>query len=95
MSKFKVGEIAIGQNFVNTPKRNGMECEILSILEWVECENITTGERTKGWRHMVGWADGKTTYQETTFLKKKPPEEKASWEEIHSITNWHPQKVTV
>jgi len=30
MSKFKVGEIAVYTNFVNSPEENGKECEIVS-----------------------------------------------------------------
>ena len=87
MSKFKVGEIAIYQNLTNHPEWNGEECEVVKLLGR-HPEHIAPDELV----YFV--KDSSGIYSVEAGQLKKKPEEKASLEEIQSITNWHPQKVT-
>lgn len=73
MSAFKVGEVAIGQNFVNNTKYNGMECTVVSALDLVTTRHHITGEVTTAYRYGVKWADGWLTYQESHYLRKRRP----------------------
>ena len=90
---FEVGEIVIGQNFITSPNRNGMECEIVGSLKMHKSYNRIRGAWKEAVGHEVKWSDGKITYQESHYLrKKKPPEELSNWEEIQKLTNWSPTK---
>lgn len=55
--QFKVNEVAIGQNFVNRSKYNGVECEIIGGLELHTCIR-PNGEVHTVMRYLVAWADG-------------------------------------
>jgi len=84
MSKFKVGEIAIICS-VDFPEYNGTETEILGVF------HSGTSSNGVGYRCTIqkrGWS-------ESALRKKKPPEEKTTWEEIQEITNWNPSKAVV
>jgi len=72
---FEIGEIVIGQNFINWPERNGMECEIIGELKERGSSSLTTGIYTVDECYEVKWEDGITSAQKPYFLrKKKPPE---------------------
>lgn len=71
MDKFSVGEIAIGQNFVDQKQWNGMECEIIGSLQLCTSINLTTREETTAPRYAVKWADGFVSYQEPIYLRKR------------------------
>ena len=91
MSKFKVGEIVIGQNFIRQLYRNSAECEIIGGLQTRTSTITGTTEVTIGMKYKVKWSDGTITCQPEMYLKKKPPEE-ASWEEIQKSTGWNPAR---
>ena len=44
---FEVGEIVIGQNFITSPNRNGMECEIVGSLKMHKSYNRIRGGHGK------------------------------------------------
>ena len=81
--KFKVGEIAVLKNCKHSIHA-GSECLIIKYRGG-ERYDVDIPSSPIGLR----W-----TTMPNQLRKKKKPEEKASWEEIQSITNWHPQKVT-
>lgn len=92
---FRIGEVAVGQNFMHRLVRNGMECEIIGGLELRSNTNSYDDKVTKGLRYRVRWADGLISGQEPEYLrKKKPPQETSTWEAVQQLTNWNPQKVT-
>ena len=97
MSKFSVGEIAIGQNFINSPYLNGEELVINSAYGKFVC-SIYNGEPCSPPKTIEGYMcikpDGCKTCLEIKHLrKKKPPKEEASWKQIEELTNWHPERV--
>lgn len=92
MSKFKVGEIAIGCNFILSQIRNGMECEIVGPLQKMIARHFITNKETTGYRYLVLWADGSETAEEPHYLRHKNPPQ-SSWEELADI--WDPTKETV
>ena len=69
----KVGDIAIGQNFIVNIERNGMECEIIGGLEMRLAHCVNTGEITECMRYKVRWADGLIWNQKPPYLRKKHP----------------------
>lgn len=97
MSKFAVGEIAIGCNFsTGRDKYNGMECEIVGGFRERNIVGLN-GEPCEP--HMVAcyevvFADGKQICLKEKHLKKKqPPQELSTWEDVCVITGWYPNKV--
>lgn len=70
MSNFKVGDMAIGQNFVTDVQFNGMECEIIGNYD----RHLGIG-RDGDLRPIEGykvlWANGKKSIQKEYQLKKK------------------------
>lgn len=70
---FKVGEIAIGQNFVHNIERNGMECEVIGGLEMRTGYGSSTGDRITGMSYLVQWSDGMIRVQRPFQLRKKFP----------------------
>ena len=75
MSGFKVGEIAIGQNFAFDVDRNGAECEIIRGLHMVRVLYCVTTRRRlpRSMNYAVRWADGAHTYVEPKNLRKRRP----------------------
>jgi hypothetical protein len=72
-AQFKVGDICVGQNFVVSKKRNGMECEVIGGLEWRRSINVTSLIERDILCYMVRWADGGETCQAPIFLRYKNP----------------------
>lgn len=70
---FKVGEVCIGQNFVNSPELNGLECVIIGGLVERLSKHLITGLITSGFRYRVQFADGSIFAQEPYFLRLKQP----------------------
>lgn len=72
MSILKVGDICIGQNLVNRPSYNGVECEIIGGLE---LRNISyhSEEPNKFKRvgYAVKWQDGSISSQTIHHLRRK------------------------
>jgi hypothetical protein len=71
---FKVGEVCIGQNFVNFPEYNGCECLIERPLQMFGGFNRRTGE----WcavepSYFVRWADGAGSWVGRHNLRRKQP----------------------
>ena len=96
MDKFEVGEIAIGQNFINSTLLNGTEMEIIgkldkypiSTLNGFPCDlYILYGYRVRKPGGAISCIDPQN------LRKKKPPEELSTWEEIEEEFNWNPKKV--
>lgn len=91
---FKVGDVGIGQNFVNDPTRNGMECEIIGGLEMRLSFTESRREFTRGLRYQVKWADGLTTDQEAYYLRpKRPPRHWLNEVVIWESVGWMPMDV--
>jgi hypothetical protein len=72
MSTFKVGEIAIGCNYITLPDRNGMECEIIEPLQLVTALECGRGVMTTKLRYGVRWTDGLESVTQPFALRKKP-----------------------
>lgn len=74
---FKVGEIAIGQNFLVNTECNGMECEVLDGLEFVPIPICAkTGEALPpAMCYFVEWAYGVVSEVSPSNLRKKRPPE--------------------
>jgi hypothetical protein len=71
--QFKVGEICVGQNFINAQYRNGMECKIVGALKLRQSINSTSGKVRLLESYLVQWADGDVTAQRPFFLRRKRP----------------------
>jgi len=69
---FRLHEIVVGQNFVDSTHRNGMECEVIGELQ----------ERSGTFKHdsqihtaimyEIKWVDGDITLQPPQYLRKLP-----------------------
>ena len=82
MSQFKVGDICIGQNFINHAILNGMECQIIGGLESRHIRNKNNTYFAQ--RYRVKWSDGCITAAQHLHLRlKKPPRR-----EIDTLTSW-------
>lgn len=80
---FKIGAICIGQNFVQFPERNGMECEIIGELKERRGRG-PTGKLFAALSYRVHWADGKVYAVRPRNLRlKKPPVR-----EIDTVVSW-------
>lgn len=92
MSKFKVGEVAVFISSKISPELVGFECEIVDI----DVPRHPDGKRFDYAVSFIGAPDhdiaGHWVVSEYQLRKKKPPQEKTTWEEIQSITNWNPSK---
>lgn len=84
MTTFKVGDIAVGQNFNIDVHRNGMVCTVVGPLEFREAANNHDGKVTTGLRYRVQWADGVVTVQEPHFLRRQAPPQR----EIDTVVSW-------
>jgi hypothetical protein len=71
--QFKVGEVVIGQNFVFSTHRNGMEAEIIGGLSEREGWDEVTLEYYASTCYEVLWADGRITIQEPHYLRRRKP----------------------
>jgi hypothetical protein len=96
MSKqFKVGQICIGQGFSIDVQLNGMECEIISPLQYSHLRSRNTGESYGICAyHMVRWASGHEDPVRIFHLRpKRPPprdiDEVVRWESV----GWMPMDV--
>lgn len=96
MSKFSVGEIAVGQNFNHDAECNGMEGEIIGELKIRTSTGRTTGIVTTELKYVIKWKDwGRGCVRPYNLRKKKPPQIKmGDWELIEIGTGWSPFKVT-
>lgn len=71
---FKVGEVCIGQNFINWPEYNGAECIVLSPERIDGGVDPRSGEVSEfGPTHTVQWDDGRIANVATTNLRRKRP----------------------
>ena len=70
--QFKVCEIVIGQNFVNIPRRNGMECEIIGGL-MIRSGINHDGSTGTYMQYRVQWADGTTANVQPYLLRRRRP----------------------
>lgn len=73
MSNFKVGEIAIGQNYTFDIRRNNAECEIIGPLEKRNGIDSVTGRRVRVIGYRVRWACGESAIATPEKLRRKPP----------------------
>ena len=78
MDEFKLGEIVVGQNFVISTHKNGMEGTIIGPLAKCEAIEKGTGRTSTHYRYEVEWANGDTTYQRPKYLRKLPPPQKTT-----------------
>jgi len=98
MSKFKVGDAIVGQNFDYVTYYNGAEGEVIEVLAIKETIGRQSKKKQCGNHYTVLWDNGKREAQiEFRLRKKKPPQEKSTWEEFERETkcNWNPLKVKV
>ena len=72
MAKFEVGEIVEVIHAVNNPSADGQEAEIISHF---------CGKEDVYWVKSTVLADEKMAL-ESQLRKKKPPQEKSTWEEV-------------
>ena len=93
--RFEIGEIAVGQHFVNSKYLNGSELEVVSGLESHLIRRLNDAPCDPhtiigyGIRHPAGHI----TYIEPYYLrKKKPPEEEINWVEKLGLVKWNPTK---
>ena len=71
---FKVGEVCIGQKFINWPEYNGAECVILSSERVAGGVDPRSGERAEvGPTHTVRWDDGRVANISSKNLRRKRP----------------------
>src|SRR5688500_8930333 len=68
---FKVGDIAIGQNFLAYPELNGMECVLLEFDYDAFAIMAATNKPIKGPMWLVKWQDGRLSWQDEQQLRKK------------------------
>lgn len=73
MDTFKVGEVAVGQNFVVHPEYNGMEVIVTRVIDG-ELE-MCDGEIFVGVYYRTEWANGHKDYHPSRYLRKKRPPE--------------------
>jgi hypothetical protein len=74
MSQFKVGDVCVGQHFINWPELNGMECVVESALHMSTGFDPRTCQLFTGMTHVVVWEDGARTFAEPKHLRlKRPP----------------------
>lgn len=71
----KVGTICIGQNHVNSPECNSMECEVIEALAARRIMFLITGQVVVKACYVVRWADGEVlaTSPENIRPKLLPP----------------------
>jgi len=94
MSKFKVGEIAIGQNFNVSLFLNGAEVEVIGLLMF-RMANLD-GVIKEHYGYKIKKQDGGiSSVSPDKLRKKKPPQQKSTWEEIQEITNWSPDAFVI
>lgn len=73
-TQFKVGEVLVGQNFVNRIQRNGQECIVIEGLFVTDHWDDITGEK-HGPEPMyrVEWPDGDQVLVRPRNLRRKHP----------------------
>jgi hypothetical protein len=71
--QFKVGDVCVGQNFVFSTDRNGMECTVIGGLQMRPGINHITGKAAWEMLYDVRWADGAESFQEPYTLRRKRP----------------------
>ena len=95
MDKFKIGEIATGQNFTSSVHLNGEDLIIASKYDRYIC-GIMNGLPCYPPNIMMGYRvikpDGTKTCVDARNLKRKKPPT-TTWEAIESEFNWNPKKV--
>ena len=90
----KVGDTAIGCNFVIQTEHNGMECEIIEEARnrRITCINGIPCEPFYGYRYKVEWANGRKTYAAPHLLR--PKDEPGDWETLNDEQGkpiWRPE----
>lgn len=96
MSKFKVGDIIIGQNFIFNLSYNGLEGEVIAAEKIRRTRKRNTNEIDNVLSYLILWSNNNMTAQKEFNLRKKPPKEKTStWEEVEKISGWNPTKTLV
>jgi len=94
MSKFSVGEIAVGQNFTGSTELNGEDLIVVSGYREYICgrvNGVIVSRNSVFMGYGVRRPDGEITYVESKKLKKKkPPEEEVGWQQIQEIIGWNP-----
>jgi hypothetical protein len=85
MSTFKVGDVCIGQHFVNHPELNGMECTIDAPLAMRSVERALNDEIVTCECYAVTWADGSSSWTEPKNLRLKQP---PSYPEQFTAGDW-------
>jgi hypothetical protein len=79
---FKVGEILIGQNFVDARWRNGMECVVMSPFFLVAL-GFSDGTSETCYACRVQWTDGDFGRQPARRLRRHKPPAADSNERMH------------
>lgn len=95
MPQFSVGEVCLGQNFVQDIELNGRECRVVQVLPsggWFAAPGSMRLFRIDAVCYYVEWADGDTCHVHESNLRKKPPKELGSWSEIRRVCGWDPTK---
>lgn len=72
MGNFKVGEIVLGQNFVNATEKNGMEGQVVRALTITTSQNIFTGVISTEPMYVISWADGCLRNVRPQNLRRRP-----------------------
>jgi hypothetical protein len=94
MSEFKVGEVAIGQNFEYFPEHNGMECEIIGGLAIRMRMNSHDGTLITDHCYIVVWANGVRCTVSPGYLRKRnPPATDTSAQEYAALIERLTQRV--
>jgi hypothetical protein len=88
---FKVGEIAMLQNFSRNAQFNGDECEIVALprpCDWIDSEGIQTNAGYYVTKH-----HGKVWQTAPHRLRKRPPprEQTSAWDDV---IVWRPKEMS-
>lgn len=76
MRALRIGDICVGQNFINDAEYNGEECTVIDFRP-VNAVVPKTGEVRYGFFYIVKWCNGEVSAQErhTLRLKDQPTPE--------------------
>lgn len=72
MGNFKVGEIILGQNFVHSTEKNGMEGQVVRSLSITTSRHIFTGVISTEPMYFISWADGDLYNVRPKNIRRRP-----------------------